>query len=100
MVRLNVSTRWKGSPYYGGGMFAVRSADGTYAVREVNNGYAPGKAVLVTPRAFSLSPFGEGDLYVGGHDANKKISDDMAWIFQAPPSTSRSRATRFGGWGR
>jgi hypothetical protein len=76
--------RWKGSALYGGALYAMRRADQTYEVREVNNAYAPGKQLLVSPRAFCLSPFGDKDLYIGGHDSSRKISDDMAWIFRAP----------------
>ena len=76
--------RWKGSRLYAGAMYAIRGAEGTYTVREVNNAYAPGKVVLVSPRTFCLSPFGDNHLFIGGHDSSNKISDDMAWIFQAP----------------
>ena len=76
--------RWKGSRLYAGAMYAVRSADQTYRVLEVNNSYAQGKTVLVSPRTFCLSPFGDNHLYIGGHDASRLISDDMAWIFRAP----------------
>ena len=80
----NDRLRWKGSALYAGAMYAVRSADGSYAVQEVNNRWRPGKQVLVSPRAFCLSPFGDGDLYVGGHDSSNKVSDNMAWVFHAP----------------
>lgn len=76
--------RWKGSALYGGAMYAVRTADQSYAVHEVNNHFAPGKPNLVAPRAFCLSPFGDGQIYIGGHDSSRKVSDDMAWIFRAP----------------
>ena len=76
--------RWKGSRLYAGALYAIRSADQTYRLLEVNNAYAPGKPVLVSPRAFCLSPFGDGQLYIGGHDASRLISDDMAWVFRAP----------------
>ena len=49
--------RWKGSPLYAGAMYAIRTRDQTYTVHEVNNAYAPGKTVLVSPRTFCLSPF-------------------------------------------
>ncbi|MDH3584941.1 MAG: NIPSNAP family protein, partial [Phycisphaerae bacterium] len=75
---------WKGSRLYGGAMYAIRTARQTYTLGEVNNAYSPGKAVLVSPRAFCLSPFQDNHLYVGGHDSSRKISDDMAWIFKAP----------------
>jgi hypothetical protein len=75
---------WKGSRFYAGALFAVRTADQKYSVHEVNNPYASGKTVLVSPRAFCLSPFGNDDLYIGGHDSSNKISDNMAWIFKAP----------------
>ncbi len=76
--------RWKGSMIYGGAFYAVRNADQTYEIQEVNNAYAPGKPVLVTPRAFCSSPFGDNHLYIGGHDSSNWIADDMAWVFRAP----------------
>lgn len=76
--------RWPGSRLYGGALYAIRKPDQTYTVHEVNNAYAPGKIALVSPRAFCLSPFGDNQLFVGGHDASNRISDDMAWICKAP----------------
>ena len=76
--------RWKGSRLYGGAMYAIRTPDGTYTMNEVNNSYGPGKPILVSPRTFCLSPFGDNTLFVGGHDSSRHISDDMAWIFKAP----------------
>ncbi len=75
---------WPGSRLYAGALYAVRAPDGTYAVHEVDGPWAPGKPVLVAPRAFALSPFGDGAIYVGGHDASFQRSDDRAWIFRAP----------------
>jgi hypothetical protein len=76
--------RWKGSRLYAGAMYAIRHADQTYTVHEVNNAYTPGKAVLVSARTFCPSPFGDHHLYVGGHDSSNKISDNMGWIFKTP----------------
>jgi len=78
------SLRWGGSRLYAGALYAVRSADQTYTVHEVNGPYAPGKPALVVPRAFAISPFGEGSVFAGGHDASFHPSDDMAWVFKAP----------------
>ena len=75
---------WPGSRLYGGALYAIRRADQTYSVHEVNNAFAPGKLTLVSPRAFCLSPFGDNQLFVGGHDSSNRISDDMAWICKAP----------------
>ena len=75
---------WPGSRLYGGALYAIRKADQSYSVHEVNNAYALGKMLLVSPRAFCLSPFGDDQLFVGGHDASNRISDDMAWICKAP----------------
>ncbi len=83
-IRGKNELRWKGSALYAGAMYALRRPDQSYEVREVNNAFEPGKPLLVSPRAFCLSPFGDGGLYIGGHDASRKISDDMAWIFEAP----------------
>jgi hypothetical protein len=76
--------KWKGSNLYAGAMFAVRTEDQKYSVHEVNNSYEPGKAILISPRAFCLSPFGKNTLFVGGHDSSNKVSDDMSWVFKAP----------------
>jgi hypothetical protein len=75
--------KWKGSRLYAGAMYAVRAADRTYTVHEVNGRYAPGKPVLVSPRTFAHSPFGDRSLFVGGHDCSGVRSDDMAWVFKA-----------------
>jgi hypothetical protein len=83
-IRGKPHLRWKGSALYAGAMYAIRHADRSYSVHEVNNAYRPGKRVLVSPRTFCLSPFDDGDLYIGGHDSSRKISDNMAWIFKAP----------------
>lgn len=74
--------KWKGSSLYGGALYAIRAADQTYTVNEINGPYAPGKPVLVSPRAFVLSPFGDNTIFVGGHDCCSVNSDEMAWIFR------------------
>ena len=76
--------KWKGSALYGGALYAIRYPDLTYKVLEVNNAYKDGKAILVSPRTFCLSPFKDKAIFIGGHDSSRKISDDMAWIFHAP----------------
>lgn len=76
--------RWPGSALYAGAMYAIRRSDGTCTVHEVNNRYSAGKPVLVSPRAFCLSPFGDNQLFVGGHDCSNRVSDNMAWILKAP----------------
>ncbi len=75
--------KWKGSRLYAGAMYAIRTVDQTYTVHEVNGAYAPGKPVLVSPRTFAHSPFGDNLLFIGGHDASSNSSNDMAWIFKA-----------------
>jgi len=82
-LRTGEQLRWPGSPLYAGALYAIRTADGKYTVREVNGAWAPGKPVLVSPRTFALSPFGDGTVFVGGHDASGVRSDNMAWIFKA-----------------
>jgi len=84
VLRGSEHLQWEGSRYYAGAMYAVRRADRTYTVNEVNGPYQSGKRVLVAPRTFCLSPFGDNTLFVGGHDANFRPSDNMAWIFKAP----------------
>ncbi len=83
-IQSKARLRWKGSRLYAGAMYAIRAADRSYTLCEVNNAWAPGKTVLVSPRAFCRSPFGDDRVFVGGHDASRKISDGMAWIFTAP----------------
>ena len=75
---------WKGSRFYGGALFAVRTLDGKYSVQEVNGPYAQAKTLLVSPRAFCLSPFNKNEIFIGGHDSSNKISDNLAWILRAP----------------
>ena len=48
---------WKGSRFYGGALYAVRTAAGKYSVHEVNGPYTADKTLLVSPRAFCRSPF-------------------------------------------
>jgi hypothetical protein len=79
---------WKGSRFYGGALFALRTAAGKYTVHEVNGPYAPGKTLLVSPRAFCQSPFDPREIFIGGHDSSNKISDNLAWIFRAPLSVA------------
>ena len=76
--------QWAGSRLYAGALYAIRRADQTYSIHEVNNAYSPGKPTLVSPRAFCLSPFEDNTLFIGGHDSSNRISDDMAWICKAP----------------
>ena len=76
--------RWKGSALYAGALYAVRQEDQTYKVLEVNNSYEVGRRPLVAPRAFCVSPFNDDSIYIGGHDSSRKVSDNMAWIFNAP----------------
>lgn len=76
--------RWKGSALYGGAMFGVRHPDATYTLHEVNGSFRSDKVPLVSPRAFCLSPFEDNQIYIAGHDASERISDDMAWIYRAP----------------
>jgi len=78
--------RWKGSALYAGALYAVRKADQSYRVLEVNNRYKPGKQLLISPRTFCKSPFDDKDIYIAGHDSSFKNSDNMAWVFRAPES--------------
>jgi len=84
--------KWKGSALYAGALYAIRYPDLTYKVLEVNNAYKDGKAILVSPRTFCQSPFGDKGIFIGGHDSSRKISDDMAWIFHAPVEVALGRA--------
>ena len=77
---------WKGSRFYGGALYAVRTAAGKYSVHEVNGPYTADKTLLVSPRAFCRSPFNPKEIFIGGHDSSNKISDNLAWIFRAPLS--------------
>lgn len=80
----NDRLRWQGSALYGGAMYAIRHADASYTLHEVNRAFRPGRTPLVSPRAFCLSPFGDKQLFIAGHDSSNRISDDMAWVFKAP----------------
>ena len=81
--------KWKADgKLYAGAMYAIRTADQTYTVNEVNGAYSPGKPILVSPRTFARSPFGDNFLFVAGHDSSFTQSDDMAWVFKAPFSTA------------
>lgn len=82
---------WKPTRYYAGALYAVRHPDGRYTSHQVNGPYRPGKPALVAPRTFAASPFGQGWLFVGGHDANFKLSDATAWIFRAPLDVALGR---------
>ena len=77
---------WEGSRFYGGALYAVRTAAGKYSVHEVNGPYTADKTLLVSPRAFCRSPFNPTEIFIGGHDSSNKISDNLAWIFRAPLS--------------
>ena len=83
--------KWKGSALYAGALYAIRHPDRTYEVLEVNNAYKDGKPTLVSPRTFCRSPFGDKGIFIGGHDASRKISDDMAWIFHATEEVALGR---------
>lgn len=76
--------KWKGSNLYGGAPFAIRTEDQRYRLQEVNNEYQQGKTVLTSPRSFCLSPFGDNEVYIGGHDSYFRVSDNKAWIYRAP----------------
>ena len=79
---------WKESRFYGGALYAVRTAAGKYSVHEVNGPYTADKTLLVSPRAFCRSPFNPKEIFIGGHDSSNKISDNLAWIFRAPLSVA------------
>ena len=79
---------WKGSRFYGGALYAVRTTAGKYSVHEVNGPYTADKTLLVSPRAFCRSPFNPREIFIGGHDSSNKISDNLAWIFRAPLSVA------------
>ena len=74
--------KWKGSTLYRGVLYAIRAADQTYAVNEVNGAYKLGQPILVSARTFALSPFGDNTIFVGGHDCCGINSDEIAWIFK------------------
>ena len=79
---------WPGSRFYGGALYAVRTAAGKYSVQEVNGPFNKDKTLLVSPRAFCRSPFDPKEIFIGGHDSSNKISDNLAWIFRAPLSVA------------
>ena len=79
------------SALYAGALYAIRHPDRTYEVLEVNNAYKDGKPTLVSPRTLCRSPYGDKGIFIGGHDASRKISDDMAWIFHASEEVALGR---------
>ena len=87
ILRGKENLQWNGSRLYAGAMYAIRAADGSYTVHEVNGPYAPGRPILVSPRTFARSPFSDDRFFVGGHDSSNLRSDDMAWIFKASVNT-------------
>ena len=92
-IRGKHELRWSGCALYAGAQYAVRGKDQQYTILEVNNTYTAGKTPLITPRAFCLSPFGDHRVYMGGHDASRHLSDNMAWIFSAPINVVLGQAT-------
>jgi len=100
-------SRWENRPYadkQSAQVLRLDSADGRWEVdldMGKSNGYGlrymkgnilksitftrdeSGKPILVSPRTFAHSPFGDNLLFIGGHDAGGLRSDDMAWIFKA-----------------
>jgi len=69
--------------YYGGGMYALRTADMQYKIGEINGRFRPGNAGSVAPRTFALSPFGDDRLFAAGYDSNFAEATGMAWAFDA-----------------
>jgi poly(A) polymerase len=74
--------------FYKGAMYAIRDEGQDYTLTEVNGPSNAQKPPLVAARSFALSPFeycgDEKVIFFGGHDANSRQSDDMAWIFSTP----------------
>ena len=92
-IRGKDQLRWKGSSLYAGAMYAIRRADQSYSIHEVNNAYRPGKQVLISPRTFCPSPFSNSQIYIGGHDSSFRVSDNMAWVFNAAAEVVLGRKT-------
>jgi hypothetical protein len=72
------------SGFYPGAMYAIRSSNGSYRIKEVNGRWYFGKPSLLSTRAYTPSPFNEDNgntIYFGGWDCNDRIFDNSAWIF-------------------
>ncbi len=69
--------------YYKGAPYAIRTKDQQYILGEINGLFEPGKARIIGPRSFVLSPFGDNHIYTAGYDSNFVESTGMAWIFNA-----------------
>ena len=88
-----ISQRGAYGGFYAGAMYAIRDKKGKYRLNEVNGFSTLCKPVLVSTRAYVLSPFAEDHnkvIYFGGYDCNDKTSHNTAWIF----STSLENAIR------
>jgi hypothetical protein len=75
------------SRYYKGGTYVIRTADQKYHLGEINGLFEPGKARIIGPRSFVISPFGDDHIYSAGYDSNFVESTGMAWIFNAHRDT-------------
>jgi hypothetical protein len=69
--------------YYKGGTYVIRTSDQRYYLGEINERFEPGKARIIAPRTFVISPFGDDHIYSAGYDSNFVESTGMAWIFNA-----------------
>lgn len=76
---------WSKKGIYSGGLYAIRNAQGTYRIHEVNGRHDGVDTPLTAVRAIEPSPFrGDRDVYFGGHDCAGIMSTDFAWIYKAP----------------
>ena len=76
----------QGGSIYSGGLYVIRSGPGSYRIAGVNatsNGAYPStNPVLEATRCYALSPFGDGDIYLGGFDPDDTLVTNTAWAFR------------------
>tara|TARA_A100001011_G_scaffold388734_1_gene468953 strand:+ start:2360 stop:3889 length:1530 start_codon:yes stop_codon:yes gene_type:complete len=77
---------WNG--YYSGAMYAIRTNNAEYSLREINEYFSINDDPLVANRCYVKSPFsGENAIYFGGFDPNGFIATNRAWIYKQISTT-------------
>jgi hypothetical protein len=74
--------------FYAGAIVVARKGPNNYRLTEVNCYTFPSESALVAVRTITASPFkdeADGELFIGGYDANFHRGRDTAWIFRAKP---------------
>ena len=78
---------WNG--YYSGSMYAIRTNNAQYSLREINEYFSVNDDPLVATRCYVESPFtDENAIYFGGFDPNGFIATNRAWIYKQISTTN------------